>query len=338
MDLLGVKVLRNLVIGTLLDHKAPIKIQQYITFKCNMRCNYCGLWANNIPELDTKQVKDLIDFFHGKGVAHWTFTGGEPLLRPDMGELAEYCFDKGLKVNLTTNASIIEGQLDWLKKIDLLTVSLDGPKKVHESTRPVCSYEDTVENIKKLKEGGCNVALNTVLSRPLLNDGCALMKKHLGLITDLGVKVIFLPMYVDGYNDEETFKEFLPSREMLVEAAGLLREFKSENKGVLLMTQNAISWMGSFYDRKPMKCFSSKFFLTIYPDGSLTPCNLRSEKKVSGGSIQERLDKLEMIKECPCKTNCYFELNKLLSLNPHSILDHLIEFFDRGGSVNEESQ
>jgi len=77
-----------------------------ISSKCNLHCDYCYVAKDN-RELTTEEwqriIKDLKDY----GVLQVSFGGGEPLLRTDVFELAQYCNEIGLNVTMTTNGMLV---------------------------------------------------------------------------------------------------------------------------------------------------------------------------------------------------------------------------------------
>lgn len=70
-------------------------------------------------ELTTEQARDLIDGMVRAGFRIMIFSGGEPLMRPDIYELARYATDKGLRAVLGTNGTLITEEVAReLKKLD----------------------------------------------------------------------------------------------------------------------------------------------------------------------------------------------------------------------------
>lgn len=80
-----------------------------VTNKCNLSCIHCSVEANERKgeELTGKEWKNLIDSIAIMGVEAVGLSGGEPLLRGDIFELAEYAINKGLLVGLPTNGLLL---------------------------------------------------------------------------------------------------------------------------------------------------------------------------------------------------------------------------------------
>jgi len=77
---------------------APFLVVWDITYACNLKCKHCYATAGKpLPnELTTEEAKRAIDNLDRAGVPIIAFSGGEPLVRPDIFELSRYAADKGI--------------------------------------------------------------------------------------------------------------------------------------------------------------------------------------------------------------------------------------------------
>jgi len=93
------------------DFSAPLRpiVSWNITRKCNLRCVHCYIDAGEAEanELTTKEALDVVDQMAEVGVPLILFTGGEPLVRRDFFEIAQYARDRGIKLVLSTNGTLI---------------------------------------------------------------------------------------------------------------------------------------------------------------------------------------------------------------------------------------
>lgn len=112
-----------------------------VTNRCNLRCKHCyvGADSKNYPdELTTSQAKSLIEDLGQMGVPVLLFSGGEPLLRKDVFELAHYARKFGIRPVLSTNGILITWEMaQKIKKagFQYVGVSIDGLEKTHNSFR-----------------------------------------------------------------------------------------------------------------------------------------------------------------------------------------------------------
>nr|HPG86059.1 radical SAM protein [Spirochaetales bacterium] len=98
--------------------RLPVLGEIAITYRCNNRCLFCyagcgdssGLalaQGDGASELDTAEWIRVLDLFKDEAkIPFFSFTGGEPLMRPDVEELAAYAVSRGLSVNLVTNGRL----------------------------------------------------------------------------------------------------------------------------------------------------------------------------------------------------------------------------------------
>ena len=82
-----------------------------LTDRCNLNCIHCynrsGPGCQAEGELSTDEALDLIDDLAGMGIPLVLFTGGEPLMREDIWELARHAREKGIKMAISTNGTLI---------------------------------------------------------------------------------------------------------------------------------------------------------------------------------------------------------------------------------------
>ena len=131
-----------------------------ITRACNGRCVHCGSLAGRprAQELSTREALDVIDELAALGCQTVTFSGGEPLLRPDWAELGRRVRAQGLRLELMSNGVLVEAQLAELLAADLASVSLsvDGPAHAHDRLRGESGHlEQVLVQPEPWPHGGC---------------------------------------------------------------------------------------------------------------------------------------------------------------------------------------
>lgn len=111
------------------------------TRTCNLKCRHCYMssdaqkYAN---ELTTKEAKQFIDDLAEFNVPVLLFSGGEPLIRPDFFELADYAAKKGVRPTLSTNGTLITPEVARKIKdigVGYVGISLDGLRDVNDKFR-----------------------------------------------------------------------------------------------------------------------------------------------------------------------------------------------------------
>ena len=169
--------------------RLPVLGEAALTYRCNERCRFCYAGCGDagcrgapaglreaVPEpgaeaeLSTEEWKRIIDVFKNEAkIPFFSFTGGEPLLRPDLEELAAYARSLGLRVNLITNGSLATGERAASLKasgIDTAQVSLESPDSgLHDALCGIeGAWERTVAGIRALLAAGVSVQTNSTLT------------------------------------------------------------------------------------------------------------------------------------------------------------------------------
>ncbi len=147
---------------------APYQIVWDVTTACNLKCKHCYSTSGKKgkDELNTEDAKRAIDIMAKAGVTILAFSGGEPLVRPDIFELTRYAADKGMYVAMATNATLITKEVARKMKeagVQFVQISLDGATpEVHDEFRGVKgAFEKTVRGIKNCVEEGFFVEVST---------------------------------------------------------------------------------------------------------------------------------------------------------------------------------
>jgi 12,18-didecarboxysiroheme deacetylase len=153
------------------EDKRPVVVWN-VTRSCNLRCVHCYAHARDQRfdnELGTEEGRLLIDDLAAFGVPVLLFSGGEPLLRPDLPELAAYAVQHGMRAVISTNGTLIDGAMArTLKEIGLsyVGISIDGTEAVNDRFRGVSgAYRKAMEGIRNCREAGIKVGLRFTINR-----------------------------------------------------------------------------------------------------------------------------------------------------------------------------
>ena len=146
-----------------------------VTENCNSRCITCNAWKIvHTGELSTEELKSVLKQLKKAGVIGIEFTGGEPLLRQDIGVLLREANRIGFKhIAITTNGILLKGKAKELLEngITRINVSVDGLETTNNSIRGVPSYRRAIEGIKAIKALEDNydysilIGINTTLTK-----------------------------------------------------------------------------------------------------------------------------------------------------------------------------
>ncbi|TCJ04447.1 TIGR04053 family radical SAM/SPASM domain-containing protein [Cytobacillus praedii] len=152
----------------------PFIVIWELTRACQLKCLHCraeAQYRRDPRELSFEEGKILIDQIHEMNNPMLVFTGGDPLMREDVFDIAEYAVKKGVRVSMTPSATpnVTKEAIEKAKEVGLSrwAFSLDGPNaEVHDHFRGTAgSFDLTMERIKYLHELEIPIQINTVISR-----------------------------------------------------------------------------------------------------------------------------------------------------------------------------
>ena len=151
--------------------KKPVVVWN-MTKVCNLKCVHC--YAKAVLEQKEKEmtheeglalIDDLADF----GAPVILFSGGEPLMRPDLVPLARYAVRKGMRAVISTNGTLITSdKARELKDIGLsyVGVSLDGMEAVNDRFRgKKGAFQEALQGIRNCRDAGLKVGLRFTVNR-----------------------------------------------------------------------------------------------------------------------------------------------------------------------------
>jgi len=148
-----------------------------ITNRCNLTCQHCYIEAEDRVyngELTTQEAKAFIDNLARMHVPVLLFSGGEPLMRPDVFELGAYACAKGIRPVLSTNGTLITpGMAQQIKAtgFQYVGVSLDGTEKVHDRFRgQKGSFQAAMEGIRNSMVAGNKTGIRFTVNKQNQHD------------------------------------------------------------------------------------------------------------------------------------------------------------------------
>lgn len=161
-----------------------------VTRTCNLSCIHCRAAAVDKPyenELSTEECRRVLDEIASFAKPIIILTGGEPLLRPDIFELASYGNSLGLRMTMAPNGTLVtrEAARKMVKVgIQRISISIDGATaQSHDAFRRVPgAFEGAMRGIRNAREAGLPFQINTTITAQNLHELEAIQK----LAVDLG--------------------------------------------------------------------------------------------------------------------------------------------------------
>jgi radical SAM protein with 4Fe4S-binding SPASM domain len=144
-----------------------------LTKGCNLRCIHCRASATELSspsDLSTQAAMGIIDQIAAVSSPILVLSGGEPLFRSDIFHLARYGTDKGLRVALATNGTLVTKQVAQkivASGVKRVAISLDGSDApTHDTFRGIPgAFEAALTGFRNLKDLGMSVQINTTIAR-----------------------------------------------------------------------------------------------------------------------------------------------------------------------------
>ena len=142
------------------------------TNRCNLTCAHCYAASDDTPcdgELSSDEARALIDDLAAFGAPVILFSGGEPLVRPDILDLITHAGQAGIRPVLSTNATLLTPAIaEQLTAAGLAYagISIDGTEATHDEFRGrTGAYADTLTGLRNAQAAGIRVGLRMTVSR-----------------------------------------------------------------------------------------------------------------------------------------------------------------------------
>ena len=177
-----------------MDLGIPLSVHFDITYRCNERCVHCYLDHDDLGEMTTAEIEDVLDQLADAGVFFLALSGGEVLMRRDFFDIVEHARRRLFNVKIKTNGVMIrEPEARRLRQLGVEQVQISvysHRPEVHDGiTKLPGSLRRTIEAIRFLKLQGLKVSMANVLMTANLFDNQGMMS----LAKDLGVSYTLDP-------------------------------------------------------------------------------------------------------------------------------------------------
>ncbi len=153
------------------EDKKPVVVWNLIR-RCNLFCAHCYSDSHDkdyTGELTTEEALTVVDDLAGFGVPVILFSGGEPLLRPDLFQLIRRAQSRGVRAVISTNGTLITPALAREMKgvgLSYAGVSIDGPEAVHDKFRgKIGAFREALSGIRACLDVGLRVGIRVTLTK-----------------------------------------------------------------------------------------------------------------------------------------------------------------------------
>ncbi|HVS21948.1 MAG TPA: radical SAM protein [Pyrinomonadaceae bacterium] len=315
----------------------PFMVMFESTLHCNMKCGYCAIWQNQQPEdrAVRERVFARMDEAAGFGVFAWSFSGGEPLMNPNMPDYIEYAANKGFFTSMPTNGLALKKYADACVKLDQLEVSIDTLDREKFAQRRGVDGLPTLLAALDHILGNLDhhtIKINAAVDLDNLDDLEALAKfcteRDLLLHTEAVHNVVRTTWKTEDVEMEQ---------EALDKVAAHVMKLKKEFKCVRFYTDYYKFYRDDGFTKK-FPCRSASHLVNMRPDGSIQfPCAFvhlhRGAPEMSLREIYESPEVRKIIAQSPemwdfckgCKIGCPYEVSAYRN-NPLTAIRSAMDF------------
>ena len=251
----------------------PFGLLAELTYRCPLSCAYCSNpidLAGYRDELSTAEWQRVLFEAQELGVLQLHLSGGEPLLRRDLVELAATARELGMYTNLVTSAlGLSRRRAEELRAAGLdhvqISVQADEPA-MSDRIAGTPSFERKVEACRLVKELGWPLTLNVVLHRQNIDRVGAVLRLAEELEANR-VELANTQYYGWAWRNRAGL---LPSRDQLDQAERVVSAARERLTGRM----DVVYVLPDYYSRYPKPCMGgwAKRQLTVAPNGDVLPC------------------------------------------------------------------
>ncbi|HXX56476.1 MAG TPA: radical SAM protein [Thermodesulfovibrionales bacterium] len=299
----------------------PKWIAWEITRRCNLKCVHCRssseMEVKGHPDFSTEEAFRMLDDIAGYAQPVMVLSGGEPLMRRDVFEIAKYGTEKGLRMCLATNGTLINQELCGKIKdsgIRIVSLSLDGStEEVHDNFRNEKGAFSGILNAARLfKENSIEFIINSSFTKRNQEE----IPKVYKLAKKLGATAWYMFMIVPTGRGEDIMNELI-SKEEYEDILEWHYEMEKDEADMLVRPTCAPHYYrvvlqkakeeGVKFERRTLKfstggakgCLAGQLICLINVDGDVLPCSYfpKSAGNMREHSFQEIWENSELFRE-----------------------------------------
>ncbi len=245
----------------------PLVVSWRLLNRCNLRCRYCYIPLVETAELTTTEVVATIDELARLGTAYLQFTGGEVLLREDLGDILGRVAERGIAHSINTNGTFVPGRIEVLRRVSTLTLSLDGPEDVHDRARGRGSFADVMAALDAARDAGIPLGITTVLS----THNVGAVRWLLDAARRYDAKISFQPGTLDRLGSEVA-NPITPPPDAYRAAIALLIQEKRSGNPLIASSLTTLEHLAAFPARRPIACAAGLLYFRIEANGDVLAC------------------------------------------------------------------
>src|SRR5689334_2157079 len=176
----------------LVDTSHPLLVQIIPIRRCNIDCGYCNEYDKVSPPIAADTLRQRIDKLAELRTSVVAFSGGEPMLHPDLDDLIRHIRSHGMMAGLITNGYfLVPKRIEQLNEagLDFLQISIDNVEPDEISKKSLKVLDQKLQNLRT--HAAFDVNINSVLGGGIKNPEDARVinnrARELGFSTSIGI-------------------------------------------------------------------------------------------------------------------------------------------------------
>ena len=254
----------SLVAQKAMDKNILLSCHFDLTYKCNLNCVHCYVNRQDSPELETSDIKRILDQLADIGTLYLHLSGGEVFTREDFFEIAEYARKLHFALRILTNGTLIDEEVaDKLAALNPAKIKLSiygSNPEIHDKVTGVPgSFKKTMKAAELLKERNLNLTISTVIMKQNIQDYHKVHK----IAQSLGAKFVADPTVTTKIDGDRYPLKFRISKEELYQVLSDPVILNSEDEDPEIHSKDLVN---------SVPCSATHSYCEISPYGDVFPC------------------------------------------------------------------
>ncbi len=329
---------RRGVIGALryrlTGHRMPLALTARVTWRCDALCSGCGMPNSSKPELTTAEWVTVLDDAARLGCVRVCFTGGEPLMRDDIGDLVDRCSALGIATTLETNGGRLAQRARFLGALGQVLVPIEGGEAAHDSVHEPGSHERGIAGLRAAHAAG--IPVSTVTTLCTANRSVSDLEDAIGVAESVGGTALFQLLHGEAPLASRAARRLRLQPDEIRELLAWLLEAQAAGRPIgvsaktlrYLQTWPDLNEIVRAASHEDVLCSAGNLHCVVDADGTVLPCVVRPAADAPNARDTGFEAAFSALLDQPCRACAIaplVEYNYLLNLNPDAVLSRLAQ-------------